>query len=129
MSRTAADRPTIALRCYRLLLRTTPHAVRRTYGPELDAAFLEMRREPRYQTAGGATRFWIDIVRDLARARMRLRRPPDEDDRFDELTDTPLAGLAHPVVLHPAPVASADAVARRGESPTDRSPGKAPSPR
>jgi putative ABC transport system permease protein len=92
----AADRSTVALRCYRLLLRLTPRAFRRTYGHELDDAFLEMRREPRYQAPGGATRFWIDVLGDLVRARFRMRTPADEDDHFDELTDTALAGLAYP---------------------------------
>lgn len=101
MSRPVAPRAPFALRGYRLLLRTTPRAFREAYGPELEAVFLEMRDEPRYQAAGGAARFWIDILRDLVRARVRMRQP-DRDDRFDERTDTPLAGLAHPVLLEPA---------------------------
>lgn len=114
MTPPAADRPTIALRCYRLLLRATPRAFRRTYGPEIDAAFLEMRREPRYQSAGGAARFWIDILGDLVRARLRLRSPTDEDDRFDERTHTPLSGLAHPVLLRPDTHPSLSSTITRG---------------
>lgn len=92
----------IALRAYHLLLRAMPRSFRDAYGPDIDEAFLAMRREPRYQGAGGAARFWTDIVSDLVRARLGLRADAAEDDRFDERTNSALANLARPATRRDA---------------------------
>jgi putative ABC transport system permease protein len=61
---------------FRVLLRLYPRSFRERYRAELEAAFLEQRRESRYSGARGAIRFWADIVLDVLVAAKHLRQSP-----------------------------------------------------
>jgi putative ABC transport system permease protein len=61
------------MRFYRLLLRCYPAQFRRRYREELESAFSEERREPRYAGVRGRLAFWTHIIGDLAASVARQR--------------------------------------------------------
>jgi hypothetical protein len=58
---------------YRCLLLLYPQAFRSRYRSELEAAFAEMRQEPRHAGVRGAVRLWIMLAADLVRSAARVR--------------------------------------------------------
>ncbi len=60
------------MRLFRLLSLAYPPRFRRRYRQDLETAFEQTGREPRYAGAGGRVRFWTFILRDLAAASARL---------------------------------------------------------
>jgi putative ABC transport system permease protein len=61
------------MRVYRLLIRLYPRSFRTRYRAELEAAFIDQRRESRYAGFAGAVRFWAHMVTDVFVAVTRLR--------------------------------------------------------
>ena len=60
------------MRLFRLLSLAYPPRFRRRYRQNIESAFEQTGREPRYAGAGGRVRFWAFILRDLAAASARL---------------------------------------------------------
>ena len=61
------------MRVFRLLLRLYPAPFRRRFARELEDAFSDISREPRYRGAAGRVRLWTDLAADVARSASRQR--------------------------------------------------------
>lgn len=88
-------------RFYRVLLIAYPEEHRREYGPQMEQAFRDLRREALRRGGGiGLARLWMRTVSDLAATALaeRSSRPNDEDGIMQ---DRRLAGIGFVLLIAP----------------------------